>query len=89
MSKGKADDSKVSRYIPVETKRAVLKRSGHKCEMKGCSERKHLEFDHIKPFALGGDRSSSNIRLICRAHNQRRSIQTFGILERQRNGAQR
>ncbi|HXH73626.1 MAG TPA: HNH endonuclease signature motif containing protein [Bacteriovoracaceae bacterium] len=58
-----ADEDKVSRYIPVETKREVLKRSGHKCEHPGCSERRNLQYDHIRPFAIGGDRSPGNIRL--------------------------
>ncbi|HXH74517.1 MAG TPA: HNH endonuclease signature motif containing protein [Bacteriovoracaceae bacterium] len=74
-----ADEDKVSRYIPVETKREVLKRSGHKCEYPGCSERRNLQYDHIRPFALGGDRSPGNIRLLCFSHNQRRAIKTFGI----------
>ncbi len=72
-----ADESKVSRYIPLQTKREVLKRSGHKCEFKGCNERRNLQYDHIQPFALGGDRSPENIRMLCFAHNQRRAIQTF------------
>jgi len=82
--KGHADESKVSRYIPVETKREVIKRSEHKCEFPGCRERRNLQWDHIKPFALGGDRSVKNIRLLCRAHNQRRAIKTFGATETQR-----
>lgn len=74
-----ADEDKVSRYIPLETKRVVLKRSGHKCEHPGCQERRNLQWDHWKPYAMGGDRSPNNIRLLCFSHNQRRAIKTFGI----------
>ena len=34
-----------------------------------CPERHRLEFHHDDPYALGGDRSVSNIRLLCRQHN--------------------
>lgn len=81
---GHADESKVSRYIPVETKRAVLKRSGHKCEHPKCTERRNLQWDHIKPYAMGGDRSPENIRLLCWAHNQRRAFKTFKLIHTSR-----
>jgi HNH endonuclease len=38
---------------------------GHRCE-----ERKDLEFDHIEPYAKGGEATVGGIRLLCRAHNE-------------------
>ncbi|MBI2519172.1 MAG: HNH endonuclease [Bdellovibrio sp.] len=82
-----ADDLKPSRYLPIQVRRTVVTRSGHQCEYrdknaKRCSERRNLQFDHIKPFGLGGDRSHKNIQLLCPAHNQRRMLKTFGIIDR-------
>ncbi|HXH29652.1 MAG TPA: HNH endonuclease signature motif containing protein [Bacteriovoracaceae bacterium] len=79
----KADPSKRSRYIPVSTKREILERSSHRCEHtflngKRCEERRFLEFDHVTPYALGGDRSLSNLRVLCRNHNQWKAQKTFG-----------
>ncbi|HXH31503.1 MAG TPA: HNH endonuclease signature motif containing protein [Bacteriovoracaceae bacterium] len=78
----KTDPSKKTRYIPVSSKREILERSRNRCEHthpngNRCEERRFLEFDHIKPYALGGDRSTANLRLLCRNHNQQRSILTF------------
>jgi hypothetical protein len=83
-SKRRTEDSKLTRYISKNVKNEIFIRSEHRCEHfekngKRCSERRNLEYDHIRPFALNGDRSRENIRLICRAHNQRRAIKTFGV----------
>lgn len=84
-----------SRHIPNDVKRAVWVRdegrctytspSGHRCE-----ERAGLEFDHIVPYALGGDSSVSNIRLRCRTHNQLEAERIFGarLIEAKRGQAQ-
>jgi hypothetical protein len=83
-SNRKTDDNKLTRYISKDVKNEIIIRSEHRCEHishngKRCEERRNLEFDHIQPFALNGNRSVENIRLLCRGHNQRRSIKTFGI----------
>jgi 5-methylcytosine-specific restriction endonuclease McrA len=44
-----------------------------------CSQRTKLEIDHIRPRALGGDSSLENLRLLCKAHNQRAAINTLGL----------
>ena len=38
-----------------------------------------IEFDHIVPFALGGEHSVENLRLRCFAHSQWHSIEEFGL----------
>jgi 5-methylcytosine-specific restriction endonuclease McrA len=43
-----------------------------------CQEKRGLEFDHIKPFALGGTNDIKNIRLLCRNCNQREAFKIFG-----------
>ena len=69
-----SSQSKVSRYIPKSVKAEVINRAGAECE--NCSSTYALEFDHIKPFSLGGTNHESNIRLLCRQCNQRAWIKT-------------
>ncbi|MBI2519608.1 MAG: HNH endonuclease [Bdellovibrio sp.] len=81
---------KNSRYIPVQVRRAVVTRSQHQCEFrdkngKRCAERRNLQFDHLEPYALGGQRTEQNIQMLCSAHNQRRMVKTFGVLDRPPN----
>ncbi|WP_397427890.1 HNH endonuclease [Pseudolysinimonas sp.] len=47
-----------------------------------CLSRQFLELDHVKPRALGGGDEASNLRLLCRAHNdseRRRLLGEGGI----------
>ena len=72
-----------TRYIPISVRREVFGRSRNQCEHKTkegirCAERRHLQYDHIHPYSLNGGRTTDNIRMLCFAHNQRRSLQTFG-----------
>ena len=71
-----------SRHVPAWIKRAVEERDGRQCTFVGpagrCQARAGLEFDHIIPFALGGEMSVDNIRLRCRAHNRRSAELLFG-----------
>lgn len=43
-----------------------------------CSARRCLELDHIVPLAVGGKATVENLRMRCRAHNQRYARQYFG-----------
>lgn len=73
---------KNTRYIRAEIKRQVWKRDQgqctFKCGTKRCTTKHYLEFDHIKPFALGGQSNAENLRLRCRAHNQLEALRSFG-----------
>lgn len=72
-----------SRHIPVAVRRLVWQRdqgrctfvseTGHRCEATA-----RLEFDHVVPFARGGQPTPSGLRLRCRAHNQYEAERTFG-----------
>lgn len=72
-----------SRRIPVDVQRAVWQRDGGQCTFVGrtgrqCTARAWLEFHHTVPFALGGEASVDNVRLLCRAHNQQQAKRDFG-----------
>ncbi len=65
------------RYIPVQIRENVLKRDKNRCVK--CSSTYKLQFDHIKPFALGGRSEESNLRLLCQSCNRRQAIKVFGV----------
>jgi hypothetical protein len=69
-----ADTSPGVRGISAPVKRFVWERDGGRCTFvsqdgRRCPERHDLEFHHVKPFGLGGDRSASNVVLMCKQHN--------------------
>ena len=79
----RTDASSGSRYIPAAVKRIVVGRDRDQCTFvnaagRRCGSRGGLEFHHDEPYALGGDRSPDNIRLLCRAHNGYLAESTYG-----------
>lgn len=72
-----------ARHIPARVKREVWKRDGGRCTFVGpnrqpCGERRFLEFDHVRPVALGGEALVDDLRLRCRVHNQHEAERVFG-----------
>lgn len=72
-----------SRHIPAEVKRAVWLRDLGRCAFvatsgRRCGERGFLEFHHIHPYGLGGEATTANIQLRCRAHNAFEARACFG-----------
>ncbi len=73
-----------SRRIPQWVKDEVWRRDGGACVFETgadarCGSRNWLEYDHIVPWGLGGvSGKPSNIRLLCRTHNQLMGRRTFG-----------
>ena len=66
------------RRIPEWVKDVVWKRDGGACafeaEGRRCGATAWIEYDHVKPFSEGGPSDDpSNIRLLCRRHNQWRA----------------
>ncbi len=69
-----------TRSFSRAVQRMVWKRSGGQCEFvaegdvgagrRRCASKWQLEFDHLKPFARGGESIAENARLLCRVHNQ-------------------
>jgi hypothetical protein len=43
-----------------------------------CAERGFLELHHVVPFAEGGEATTGNIELRCRAHNAYEAVLSFG-----------
>jgi hypothetical protein len=73
-----------SRHIPAAVRREVWKRDGARCAFVGaagrCAERGFLELHHVVPFAKGGEATTANIELRCRAHNAYEAELSFGSL---------
>jgi hypothetical protein len=72
-----------SRTVPAEVRRAVWIRDQGRCAYvsprgRRCRERGFLEFHHVKPYALDGPPTITNIELRCRAHNRYESQVVFG-----------
>ena len=76
-------DAEPSRHIPDEVRDVVFVRDGGQCTFVApdgtrCQCRKGLQVDHINPFANGGTIDTSNLRLLCGAHNRLMAEQTMG-----------
>jgi len=79
----KSQSKKPSRYIPADVRHAVTKRDNGRCSYVApdgtrCCETNNLEFDHRVPFALGGQSTVENLRLVCRGHNRMYADNVFG-----------
>jgi hypothetical protein len=68
--------AKNSRSIPKSVKYNAHKQANGKCE--SCGSVHLLQYDHQKPFSLGGSNGVDNIRLLCRNCNLRAGIKIFG-----------
>jgi 5-methylcytosine-specific restriction endonuclease McrA len=69
--------------VPAEVRRAVWERDGGRCtyvspDGRRCESRWQLEYDHIKPAALGGPSTVANGRLRCKSHNGLHAEEAFG-----------
>ena len=68
--------AKRGRHIPAAIWRVVYERDGGAMRLgvrwARCGERFMLEYDHVRPWARGGEHAVGNVRLLCRAHNQGR-----------------
>jgi hypothetical protein len=72
-----------SRHVPAHIRRAVNRRDGGRCaflakEGRRCTERRFLEWHHVKPYAPDGEMSVENISLRCRTHNVYEAESIFG-----------
>ncbi|WP_347358104.1 HNH endonuclease signature motif containing protein [Bdellovibrio sp.] len=63
------------KYISVNTRRELLKKASNCCEYQNpttgqrCQSRYQLQVEHIQPWALGGSNHISNLKTLCRTHN--------------------
>ena len=58
-----------SRYVPMEVRREVWARTGGRCAVWGCPNRRGLQLAHLDPHRAGGDREAGNIELLCPIHH--------------------
>ena len=65
----------------AQIKRDVWQKAQGRCEK--CGSQHALQYDHIKPRAIGGDNSRQNLRLLCRNCNQRAAIVNLGLTKMQ------
>jgi 5-methylcytosine-specific restriction endonuclease McrA len=64
-----------TRRVPAAVKRAVRDRDEGRCRYvdeqgRRCTAHVGVEYQHRRPFALGGDHSLTNLSLICHGHNR-------------------
>jgi len=85
-----------ARTIPAHVMREVWKRDGGRCTFscatgRRCACRRGLEYDHVRPVALGGEATTENIRLLCRKHNHLEAERKLGteLMRSQRAAAKR
>lgn len=74
---------KRTRQVPQAVKKEVWTRDSGRCAFVAsngnrCEAKAWLEFDHVRPWALGGSSvDPANIRLLCRTHNQMKARDRF------------
>jgi hypothetical protein len=73
-----------NRHVSTSVKHDVWQRARGQCE--NCGSQHQLNYDHIQPFALGGDSDPGNIQLLCQSCNIRRGVKTFGPQALHRGG---
>jgi 5-methylcytosine-specific restriction endonuclease McrA len=83
VSVGRGKRGARTRHIPADVKDKVLARDNHRCTFIAsdgvrCNAARHLQFDHVEPFARGGDHTLDNLRLLCAAHNRQMAEGMFG-----------
>jgi hypothetical protein len=77
------DAGPASRHIPAAVKREVWLRDGGHCQFRLangeiCGSTHRIQFDHVRPVALGGESTAGNIRLACAPHNLLAARRVFG-----------
>jgi 5-methylcytosine-specific restriction endonuclease McrA len=64
-------------FLPKSLTAPIWLRAQNPCEWTGhgkrCSSRYRLQVDHIQPLSQGGANASSNLRILCWAHNAARN----------------
>jgi len=78
-----SNQSKRSRYVPRKVVREVYARDAGQCsyvspEGRRCTARGFLELHHHEPHARGGEATTENLRLVCRAHNALYAERDYG-----------
>lgn len=67
--------SRIRPSIPMDVKRLVIARDGHKCAYCG-TEVGPFQFDHIYPWSRGGSDTANNLCVACAPCNRAKSDKT-------------
>ncbi|MGB8932333.1 MAG: HNH endonuclease signature motif containing protein, partial [Anaeromyxobacteraceae bacterium] len=85
-----------SRHINAAVRREVWIRDEGRCQFRlesgeVCGSTHRLQYDHVHPFALGGESSAANLKLACAAHNLLAARRVYGdeLMDRFTRGASR
>ncbi|MGE3973472.1 MAG: HNH endonuclease [Bdellovibrionales bacterium] len=76
--------TKNSRYIPSAIRHAAWMNSKGRCTFidpltkRRCDSNHRLQLEHIKPYAIGGENSVDNLRILCANHNELTAIRFYG-----------
>ena len=58
-------------YLPKKLRDSILKKYKFTCQHCGLKEK--LTIDHIKPVSRGGTNKSSNLQVLCKSCNSKKS----------------
>ena len=58
--------------IPPSTRRKVLVRAEHRCQVPGCRAARNLDIHHVRPRAEGGGHEPWNLIVLCGGHHRLR-----------------
>jgi len=64
-------DGQPTRHIPRDVRQRVWQQYGGRCAE--CHSDQYLEFDHIIPHSRGGSNADTNVQLLCRGCNLKKS----------------
>ena len=70
-TKTRTPSKKPGRHISRDVRQVIWTRYGGRCA--DCGANDYLEFDHIIPVAKGGSNSETNVQLLCRRCNLKKS----------------
>ena len=63
------------RQIKISLKNHLLQKANYQCQYPGCKQDHFLQIDHIKSVSQGGGNDTSNLQVLCQAHNQFKYLQ--------------
>lgn len=66
-------DASPRRRSPTRRQKRVVDEKYPQCHHPGCNARDFLEYDHINPYAQGGDTVLENLQRLCDPHNRAKS----------------
>jgi hypothetical protein len=67
------------RTIPDRTRRTVLRRDGHMCQVPGCTAGRGLDLHHIVHWSAGGPTDTANLVTLCSRHHRMHHRRRLGI----------